>query len=560
MFCPDHSTIFDHDYKAYVSDRVGVSGWGNVSHPNHILKLFSLMYWFRRRARRDESFRLLKRILQTSFQTAKSMIFQILSTINGVLSKMFLTSGELQLGYEDIALWTQDMFVQLSKDYTSSLPLSGIFEALKDFSNFVKQYLSHEDIKQSSAILDYGFPRSLAPIQSFFDKYRKKLTSHRLGTHGVGSLQWYLDMTIWSQSRNMGYLPRYLSERTRKNFYQLVTCETIVSKFELLTIRTLARKGFPQSFPNQTLVLSLPVNPRNQEFYSHFAFDLKQTGSLSSSVEEGGRLEDARLTMQILHGQQIPIKDLSTGEITRFCSITEHESAEAFLFWYSYQKVIDSLESKDFSSHLGNLFDVKILHINEPAKERVLCKGNSILYWFLTPAAKLLQHVLATHPDHKEGLLGASQGWKLQQEFGPTGRRNKWMFDPSGNTHASTTICDGDWAQASDTVPKIVGLLLLREFMAFVGFPHDYGGLVLRVLEVPLTIQPNTDLAKYGSGDKVHTGFMMGFPITKAILHLAHFVAKEFAIQFNRSNSVREGHLEPFVGPIVLPASHRFAN
>lgn len=558
-FCPDYCGIFDHKYRSYTSNIVGKSGWNNITQPEDLHKLMKLLYWYNLPKFKEKCIRTTKQLCGKGMIKAKSTLTQILATINGILTKMFLTSGDMKLSYYEIATWTQNLFIEIAHDYLDKIPRSLSYENYKEFCNLIKENFAHPKVEKRQEILDFKFSKGNWPISKFIDKYRKRVLCLNTEGNFFLSIQWLLDMSIWSQTRNMGYLPLYLRERTREQFYKIVTEPEVIDMKLAKTRVLLINKALQEQFASEFQCLAL--DGKKQQILSEVHVPIKLAASIDSTIKEGGRLEDARIVMNhiIKNDIKIPVYNIYTGEILDYLDHKLIESNQPFLFWYSFQRIINifSVQGvldhnfyKDIGEILPNLFDVEILHIEEAAKERVLTKGNSLLTWFLTPCAKILQLTLAENPDHKNGLEGSSQGWRIQREWGPLGQYNKFMYDHLGNRLNNIWVCDSDWTQSSDYIRKSLGLIALDRFSNYTGFPKFYWKLVKHCLAMDLKIKPNDDIRRFIPDEKrhyIHRGFMMGLPVTKPLLHLLHVMEKQFSIDYMRHNKIHyESYNLPF--------------
>jgi len=183
---------------------------------------------------------------------------------------------------------------------------------------------------------------------------------------------------------------------------------------------------------------------------------------------------------------------------------------------------------------IKQFMNAKVLHIQEPLKQRNLTKSTSELTWFLTPAGKMLQEVLAKLPEHVVGLKLSSDAWKFQQRIHPNSDGGFIFKD--GRVEESVFVFS-DWVEATDNIHKAVGYHHLKALMEYSGFPQAYK---LMVLQIVLTPQPVEEVLLDYSDTKVlfqgfiRNGFMMGNPVTKSILHLLHVSEINLAKKYNK--------------------------
>jgi len=283
---------------------------------------------------------------------------------------------------------------------------------------------------------------------------------------------------------------------------------------------------------------------------------LKKAASYDTILQEGGKLEDCRLLIKyaIDNNLEIPIRDLRTNTITSYFSAKETQSYSKICFWLSYQlaveyihmvnnpvkrinlKFLSVLDTKPLfpKEKVQKLLNAKILHIQEPAKQRNLTKSTSELTWFLTPMGKMLQSVLSHLPDHYVGLRSTSDAWKFQQRLHP---RNEGHFIFKDDTSIDFKFISSDWTESTDHINKVIGLHHLKVLADYVGIPQAYLEMVMVLLSLPQPVEEiiRDDLYLYESPfyqGYIRCGFMMGNPVTKSILHLLHVSEKNLAIKY----------------------------
>lgn len=286
-------------------------------------------------------------------------------------------------------------------------------------------------------------------------------------------------------------------------------------------------------------------------------FPLKGTASEGSRVHEGGRLEDLREL--ILYARKVGLKvrtyNLFTGFIGEAYTIDhlvteEYINKQHIAFWISFQVVLNLLGTKEPETYGSLVFELdklkkiklmqcRVLHIREPGKNRDLIMSTSVLTWFLTPAGKTLLRVISKHPNHRDGCIGSSQGWKAMMMISKF-ERDHWIH--AFQKDMKPFFFFSDWKEATDFCGKHEGLAVLRALMDFSSFPSFYGTLVREVISLP---QPALEEIKisYLDSDDVYTsektkinlmvrnGYMMGNPVTKVVLHAFHLAEESIVRQ-----------------------------
>jgi len=366
-------------------------------------------------------------------------------------------------------------------------------------------------------------------------------------------------MTTLCQTRGLGYLPEAIAECRRQAFRYTVNRETVQVEPEIMHLQALAvRKQLATAIPPNILstdrIHSLKEEEKEifQEAFSRIAMPIKGTASLDTFVKDGGKVEDARLLLNLSkkEGWKIPVRDLATHEIREYISV--HGSAEELedvsrpLFWISYQLFLNHwikrgrwteedkhIFLKDGSPYEPSIMDAKIVHISEPGmKERNLTKSHATYAWFLTPGAKLAQAILAVLPSHRAGLLESGHEWRHQKRISPLSDESGFIYDSrTGKVNPEIRHVFKDWTESTDYICKVVGYVHLRTFFDYVGFPPAYARLILLTIVEPQPVTEVVSLTNIGGDESIepvqwngsiNEGFMMGNPMTKPILHLVH--------------------------------------
>jgi hypothetical protein len=589
MFCKSNCTIFDNSYPARIRDRVKASSFDNVKRPDQIIGLMLSLYWFRIANKNNGSY--VKRIKdlfngRTFFQ-GTSILKQVLYTINGCLIKKFLAFPQEISSYEEIAKQTAKLFLALLRDYEMTPiliegvpvePTTGAYVELKKFCNFVKENFHKDNEEIQEDILYYKFTEPA--LRSFWgtELYKLGLLIKKVWTqeneHYMQSLAWYYRMSILAQTRVLGYLPKALATAKEHLYRKIIGRFPIqVPKEDLHLIYTsvraeLKRNSVPEFFlEREDKTLDDETKTIFLEVMSKIELVVKPTASVRFTVLQGGKLEDARITLNkaMENNWQIPVRDLYTNEIKEYIKVIPPEEGDYNytrpIFWISYQLALNVLIKKGLwrkqdycllqnSEDLENEFlDARVLHVQEPGKDRNLTKSSAHLAWVLTPAGKICQSILSMLPEHKVGLTGSSHGWKYGRRISGLSSEASFVYNKTNSKLDKNFVqCFGDWTESTDFIEKEVGFALLRAIMDYVGFPTMYEKVVLTLIVQP---QPVTEVVRLSSENPeeqfiipwkgfIRNGYMMGNPVTKTILHSLHIVelaiSKEILLQFGKSH------------------------
>lgn len=572
MFCHDSNGIMDNSYPGHVRDRLGVTSWGHVSSLSSLQGALGMLYWYRKYQKKYkihqhiESFSVLRGIPET-----KRMIAQVLHTINGLLIKKFMAFAPEIVGYRDIADQTARLFKELFLDYCKPVKEVGgiyysqdsVFSEIKDLLNFIKESFHKPRKTDRVKWLSRNF--SNRAIGAFFGtEFRRLLNTVNRSESSENedyteSLAWVFRCSILAQTRVLGYLPNHIAEIKRHNFRQAVNREVEKTPPEQCQ---LIYQAVQSHLDNAGVPLGLfkregaETDGILQDAIQNVSVDIKQNASTNHTVSDGGKIEDARLLVKIMRENKwvLPVRDLEDHRVIKFLEIESFddtiESWSRPVFWASYQIVLNfwirrgKWTPEDYhrlpygdNEYEEDILLAKILHISEPGKERNLTKCTAVYAWFLTPAGKMCQSILALLAEHRAGLEMSAHDWMHTRRISGESEESGFIYNPStGRVEEDIIHSFKDWMESTDWIGKYVGLAHIRALMDFVDFPRKYKELVLRLIISPQPVE-EVCLRKRGgfSSDTedsvqyvvswngaIREGFMMGNPMTKSILHLIH--------------------------------------
>jgi len=591
MFCHDSRSILDNKYPALLVNQLGVSGFGHIK-PHNLVRVLESTYWFRKYGAKYKLPALVQKCIDESknFSRTLQCVKQALHTLNGFLVKKFMALGPEIISYKELHEKGTRVFRDLLIDYTiksrEQMPNYvgvSIFEEAKNYFNYVKEYHCDNDLSKRLSILDYNF--SCRSLGSFFGTELSRLRAF-INVNRNAGLGDYTKSMAWSyraveicQTRNLGYLPQYIAREQAEAFHQVVTRpledlteeqSSVIKKlvWDELKDAGIARNQLMRENPGfETLIKESVV------------LELKYTASVTTSVKNGGKVEDARHFLQIIreNGWRIPIRDLSTFEIIGQTPLLDIEAENndsginlsSILFWFALQVVVNFavlrglwdrthfhfFKKKDGPQEdLKNLFvvdgilDAAVLLINEPGKGRKLVKSHPLLNWFLVPGSKLCQKILAQHPDHKAGLELGAHDWVHSKRISGDSLDASFMYvNGTGKVRDDIWFGYTDWTEATDRMAKRRGIAHLNAFFNYIGFPEFYGQLIAIMIREP---QPVKEVVEKTSVDEyteeryyvwkgyITEGFMMGNQMTKTLLHLCHASERMLAIKYLKDKDI----------------------
>jgi len=592
MFCQSATGCFDNSYPGHLRDRVGVTGWHHVTERS-IFKLMECLYWFRKNRKQYKLIPMMEEFLRKAgIRQLKHVVTQSLHSINSLLVKKLMAFSPEIEGYAQIAKHTAWAFSELFKDYSAGStfteggvmvePTTGFYQDCKNFSALVKESF-HKSKREdrmtwltpasSTKAFNAFFGTELRRLRAYVElRYSSEQSDYTL------SPAWIFRASTLSQTRGLGYLPNAIAECRRTVFRQTVNRELINFPARLTRLQYLAVQyrlhtgGIPPKFLHAgRLGKFQDKKARNmfEDVFSRIEMTLKGSASVDTFVKDGGKLEDARLLLNlaIKHKWKIPLRNLDDHSIEGYIDVVrETESDTDYsrpLFWLSYQLMINHWvqaegwppdEKHEFLingvPYRPPVMDAQIVHISEPGKERNLTKSHACLAWFLTPGSKITQGTLAHLPEHRAGLLESGHEWRHQKRISALSDESGFIYDPlSGRTRDEIVHVFKDWTESTDFICKAVGWAHLKALMEYIGFPAMYGRLILKTIVEPQPVVEVTHRISIEGGDDIvepvewtghiNEGFMMGNPMTKTILHLVHCSELEVSKQFLTHRGLR---------------------
>jgi len=594
MFCQTHTGLFDNKYPGWLRDNLGASGWQHVSE-KLILPALRCLYWYRKYSNTLALDKLIEESIgKLGFRPVRHAITQSVHTLNGVLVKKFMTFCPESTRYQDFARQTAYLFRDLLKDYLHPIvfqlgqpvePINLTYSELKKFLNTVKKSFHKFSPEERAAWLDFEFQsKSLRRMFNEITRLKELVASRALmGIDYTESPAWFFRCSTLCQTRVLGYLPDCIAEVKRKQFRNTISRTPAkpprenIRLIRLAVTDELARNNVPRDFMTKSIVKDGHAQTRFQEAMSAIELPLKGSASVDHYVRQGGKIEDARviLNMAIDNKWEIPVRDLHDHEVIETFRVYHVDETSDYdyvrpLFWLSYTIILNHMIRKGFYPervyyplrHKGKLFEpdpmiASIVHISEPGKERNLTKSTGYLAWFLTPASKITQDTLACLPEHDAGLRASSHEWRHQKRISALSHESGFMYDiVTGKTRGEIVQSFKDWTESTDFIGKFIGWAHLSALFRYISFPEGYGNLIAHAIMEPQPVtevvalrnlEGETEFEPVHWSGQISEGFMMGNPMTKTILHLIHVSERNVV----RSMLQRLGATEQPRGPYV---------
>nr|WKR37701.1 putative RNA-dependent RNA polymerase [Leptosphaeria biglobosa narnavirus 11] len=595
MFCQTHTSLFDNKYPGWFRDELNVTGWQHVTE-DYLVASLNALYWYRTYSKTLRLDNLIAQQLdKLGLRRVRHAITQAIHTINGVIIKKFMAFCPESIRYQDYAKQTAYLFRDLFSDYTHPLEFSSgelvepqglTYSELKDFLNTVKESFHGASYERRKKWLEYDFKsKSLRRMFSEIGRI-KSLAESKLqsGEDYTESPSWIFRCTTLCQTRVLGYLPDCIAEVKRRQFRKNISRPREMPPPENLRLIKIAvedelsRSKIPRSFMEESVHTDPASRDRFNEAMSAIELPLKGAASVDKFVREGGKIEDARLiiNMAIDNKWNIPIRDLHDHEVVDTFTIQPGDGSTASdyvrpLFWISYTVILNWFVKKGYCNvelyyplldrdeeYLPDPMRASIVHISEPGKERNLTKSTGFLAWFLTPASKITQDTLAELPEHAAGLTSSGHEWRHQKRISSLSDESHFMYDiRTGRINPRIIQSFKDWTESTDFIGKLIGWAHLSSLFEFIAFPEGYATLIAHAILEP---QPVREVVSLKNLDEdleyepvtwtgfINEGFMMGNPMTKTILHLIHVSERAVTRGILERVGIQEGSRGPYRG------------
>jgi hypothetical protein len=172
------------------------------------------------------------------------------------------------------------------------------------------------------------------------------------------------------------------------------------------------------------------------------------------------------------------------------------------------------LEYKAWST-TGLAIPCRVLAVPEPGyKARIVTTGPFWLTTLQQSLAHCVKSYLGAHPSARSSLLKTDQAWQSLYLMS-----NKEF--PEGSSCLSS-----DLKEATDHIPKEVGILLLMGFLRGCGLRSNLKAVCFDILRMDRTFTSPGFVS-----ERQTRGIMMGEPLTKGILTILNLVVEEYAMR-----------------------------
>jgi hypothetical protein len=572
--CYDHESIFDASYGAGLRRYVGATGWGHIETYPQILQCLRRLYWFpKEKENQREVLRISGLYLKhLEPKLRRTVFFNTIIQMRNIFIKRTLAFPEMGVSYDEYYIMFEALYKDLlpcfAQDEEGDIEKCKIYLEMKDGFSFFKRYFHHEDYEERSQILDHEFKS-----EGLFNAFTVPIRQYSLdianryyysGEDETKSVSWSVRWAMLCQTRMLGKFPKPLAKAKVQDYLEKIQETREASREKLIAAkdhleRWLREGPIRTNFLNEGKFDDEKVRELRDSCWNKLSLRLKFTASTDITRREGGKAEEARklLNKARVNGWKVPRRDLMTGQIVDMIDISfcvDEGPLYEYLFWLSFQLVINELhdnyggksllpyiypfKNKDGSLYTFKVFRTRVEGINEPGKLRMLVKTTGVLYWFLTPMGEILNECLSFMKEHYSGLKGSSQGWRFQKELSGKGSSSSLIYDEDWKKRDGLFFGFLDLTEATDFIPRNIGLTMLTVLMEYIGIGKFWSAVTRMALKIDLPVDRVTISSQDGDTNEIsepkviwkgfiRSGFMMGMPVTKTVLHLVHALADQ---------------------------------
>jgi len=456
-------------------------------------------------------------------------LYELLKTVDGIFTQRYLCYPEEVWTWDRFDLFTLGNISYLIGDEfldreltETGLSIQTAYAQLKGARKWFKRH-SHSGTLEQALAGGETPPRWCMQFSNLWS---------RVGNCS-GYRQTYL-IGILSQTRGCGTPPPSVTLQSKMKFLRTVST---VKEPMAMPARQLLRAGLGE-------ILVLVHDEAMTGLSTKSRITVTTSASWEKSRKDGGTTESIREMLNAVEaGEQIPVRDLSTGRVTTYIDMNTGHSIGELIFW--------SCLDQTLRTPLEKLRMAFLTVVKEPGKARSVTKARACLKIVLDLVNKLCSDVLkkAFRSSHS-GMAKANHGWNLfidqmsseeRNELFKLAHREENSYE--GYVERTDTFEDlyhssTDFEEATDQKRHEVARDLGDRWMQKCGIPPILRGIVIATCYKPRTVfffasgVMNTvgqAAPEMGIGIRSVTlrqGVLMGDPLTKVTLHLTNVVAR----------------------------------
>jgi len=478
-----------------------------------------------------------KKVVECLFESTKcslkarsDRLIELLKTVDGIFLQRYLCYPEEVWTWQRFDMFTLGNIASLLGDEfldgemkEPSLSVSTAYSQLKAARKWFKDHAHRGNLEQ--ALRD-----DLHEVAHWCRQFVR--IWHR--ANGLAGARRMYVIGILSQTRGCGTPPPLVLLQSKIKFIKIISREPPALSESARSIRLVALGEILRDLP--------------QEAFTGLRTKSRVTVSTSSSWEatrrEGGTIEAARMILASLpHGEQVPVRDLETGRVETYKSVSDFDSTGEVVFWLSLDHVL--------RTPLGQLKSAFLTMVKEPGKARVVTKARACLKIVLDLVNKIVAAPLEKGiRSSASGMGKANHGWNLfcrlmsdevrDMVFSLDSREENPYegYVERTDTFKALFMSSTDFEQATDQMHHTVAADLGDAWMRKCGIPRLLRSIVHQTCftEREVFFHATGMLKAYGTprpemGEGINSvplvnGVLMGDPLTKIVLHLTNVVAR----------------------------------
>jgi hypothetical protein len=484
--------------------------------------LFKGTYWFRRLMRKDNGrsqingVAILRMLAGKSTFSGKEQVYElvklplrksgchklrsILATVNGLVMQLVLSfpMWEELLSWDRMDQIINCLICQLIPDY---------------FRGDTEKLSSYEKIKRlRGAIKEQGF-NPVGDISSI--DIPREMSFFKVITDFMSDRKTPIDMyrvMVLSQTRASGVPPRSVYLKSLQKIKVTLTEPPDRSRYE--RVKFYVAEAIEML--HQEMVESIGSESESERFWarviSRAKVSLSDSGEFFTSSDSGGKLEAARKIL--VANKEILEINLETGEYTGRV-LTEEDSVGIRLFHWACGQFRDRKTVYD-----RNVMSVRISLVAELGKYRAITVAHLAHAILLHVLSHVLLEYISAIPSSRSGVGAANHAWNFFKRLSHKNPAGNFIFDED------TYLFSTDWEEATDWMDHLISQLMCNRLCNCVGIPTWYRQTAVFALCAPRQVEEIDPEEKILSRYFTTRGELMGDPVTKVILHLAHLVAR----------------------------------
>jgi len=334
---------------------------------------------------------------------------------------------------------------------------------------------------------------------------------------------------ILSQTRGCGTPPPLVALQSKVKFLRTISLEVPPVSATMRRLRTAALSEVLDTLPDSA--------------FTGLATKSRVTVTTSASWEKsrrlGGTAEEIRFIINSAEaGEQVPVRDLSTGQVTGWTDRSVCPSLGEYIFW--------SCLDHTLRTPLDKLRYAFLTVVKEPGKARTVTKARACLKVVLDLVNKICSEPLKKVESSTSGMGQANHGWNLflsmmskeeRAELFTVENREESAYEgyvERTDTFEDLYMSSTDYEEATDQMPLDMARSLGEMWMRKCGIPDFLRGIVVATCYMPRTVffyasgvleTVGTEAPEMGVGIRSVTlrqGILMGDPLTKVVLHLTN--------------------------------------